>query len=261
MLVKNPKYRKALNNNQIRLLKLVFTFRFVTVPLLAEYLGKDKSTIYEQLLTLVSQEYITKNYDSSYRLPPRPAMYHLAAKGIKYLRDTTDLSQTALRNQHKNRAASEQLVQQSLQTFTVGNQLQRQYPNQFDLFTKSQLSTVDGFVRPLPDLYLQRTHQSQAKPNSYELELLVPSIPSWLLRKRIRAHCELSDEVHYQYPHVLFVCTNDSTESRLQRMLGNVFQGFEFWTMTTERLMNGKLDIWHEKYCEDEDYQPIFKSL
>lgn len=234
MLVKNPKYRKALNSNQIRLLKIAYKFRFVSVPLLSEYLEKDKSTVYEQLLVLLSQEYITKDYDSSYRLPPRPATYSLANKGIKFLRDTTDLSRTTLRNMYKNKTASEPLIERSLSTMEVVLKLRKQYPDKFDIFTKSEMSQYEAFIRPLPDLYLRRRRKQTSKQHAYLLELLEPSVASWILRKRIQAYQDHFDESEIDnYPCVLFVATNDSTEQRIRRMLEDSYLDFELYTTTT----------------------------
>lgn len=262
MLVKNPSHRKALNSNQVRLLKVIFKFRFVSVPLLAEYLSKDKSTIYEQLLVLSSQNYITKSYDSSYRLPPRPATYAHAAKGIKYLRDNTDLSQTALRNMYKNKTASEALVVQSLSNLKLCLQLRHQYPEIFTIYTKSELTQYDKFLRPLPDLYLQRKNREQDKPNAYLIEFIEAGTFSWILRNRIRTHQDWSDEDYWkQYPYVLFICGNDSTEHRIQRMLENNFSDFEFYTTTTERLATSTTKVWRQVFEDDEDDRPILKGL
>lgn len=262
MLVKNPSHRKALNSNQVRLLKVIFKFRFVSVLLLSEYLDKNKSTIYEQLLVLSSQNYISKSYNSSYRLPPRPATYALAAKGIKYLRDTTDLSQTALRNMYKNRTASDTLVVQSLRNLKLCLQLQTQYPGTFSIYTKSELTEYDKFLRPLPDLYLQRKNRQQNKPNGYLVEFIDSSTFSWMLRKRIQAHQDWCDEKHWkEYPHVLFLCGNDSTEHRIQRILENTFGDFEFYTTTTERLANETTKIWRQVFEEDDDGEWIYKGL
>ena len=262
MLVKSPSYRKALNSNQVRLLKVIFKFRFVSIPLLSEYIGKDKSTIYEQLLVLASQDYIAKSYDSSYRLPPRPATYALAAKGIKYLRDNTDLSQSALRNMYRNKAASEPLVEQSLKTFKVCIQLRRQYPDVFDIFTKSELSQSDKFLRPLSSLWLRRKKWREDKPYSYLLEFVDEGTYSWILRKRIQAHENFYDEWDENiYPYVLFVAGNASTERRIQRILENSFADFEFYTTTTERLATDSIKIWRQVFEDDENDKPILKVL
>ena len=261
MLVKSPKYRKPLHSNQIRLLNIIFKFRFVSVPLLAKYLSKDKSTIYEQLLTLSSQGYIRKNYDSSYQLPPRPASYALATKGIKFLRDNTDLSQTALRNMSKNGAASAALVERSLTTMSLCHQLTQQYPYKFDIYTKSEMSAVDELIRPLPDLMLRRRRNHPTKPEEYLLELLEPSVMSWLLRKRIRAHQELAEASEFQYPNVLLVATNDSTERRIMHILENCYDDFEFYATTIDRLATDDTAIWRQAFEDDEVDRPVFKNL
>ena len=262
MLVKSPSHRKALNSNQVRLLKVIFKFRFVSVPLLSEYLGKDKSTVYEQLLVLSSQGYIAKNYDSSYRLPPRPATYALAAKGIKYLRDSTDLGQTALRNMYKNKVARESLVQMSLRNFELCLKLERQCPDTFEIFTKSEFSQYDQFLRPSSDLWLRRKQKQQDKPDSYLVEFIDVGTFSWILRKRIQAHQDFFDEQDAEvYPYVLFVTGNDSTERRIQRMLENCFADFEFYTTTAERLATDTIKIWRQVFEDDEDEKPILKGL
>ncbi len=241
---------------------IVFKFRFISVPLLSEYLGKDKSTIYEQLLVLASQEYIAKSYDSSYRLPPRPATYALAAKGIKYLRDNTELSQTALRNMYKNKTASEALVVHSLDVFKLWLQFRRQYPDTFDICTKSELSQSDQFLRPLSDLWLRRKKKHEDEPDSYLVECMDAGTLSWILRKRIQAHRDFCDEQDGDvYPYVLFICGNDSTERRIQRMLENTFGEFEFYTTTVERLATDTRKIWRQVFEEDEGGRPILKDL
>lgn len=260
MLVKNPSHRKTINNNQIRLLKTIFKFRYTTVPLLADYLVKDRSTVYEQLMTLASQGYVSKAYDSSYRLPARPATYSLAAKAITYLRQTTDISPTGLKNQYQNRAASAQLVEQSLIAFKLCIQLRRHYPDQFDSFAKSELNDVDGFVRPLSAMYLRRKLVRVDESNEYLLELLPFGVPSWLLRKRLRAHCNMADELDYRYPDVLFVCANLSTEHRLQQIVNSMLPDTTFWTTTTERLASDVRDIWCAADTEPDD-DPVYCQL
>lgn len=210
MFVRHPKYRKQLSDKQSRILELVFKFRFVSVPLLAECLTKDKSTVYEQLVGLSEQGYLVKTYDRSYRLQLRPATYALAAKGIKYLRDSTNgqLSDTALRNMYKNKTVSEPLVVHSLDICKLWLQLNTQYPDAFDIFTKSELTKLEQFIRPLPDLYLQRKHNRSTKPN-YCLETIEAGTMTWLLKKRLQAHAQWLEEHEDtwgdQYPTLLFV--------------------------------------------------------
>lgn len=266
MFVRHPKYRKQLSDKQSRILKLVFKFRFVSVPLLAECLGKDKSSVYEQLVGLVEQGYLLRQYDSSYRLQLKLATYALTAKGIKYLRDSTNgqLSDTALRNMYKNRTASDQLVVQSLDLFKLWLQLKQQYPDIFDVFTGSEMADATNFVRPLPDLYLQRKNKRSAKPN-YFLETIEADTMSWILRKRLQAHEQWLDEHEDvwgdNYPTLLFVCGNTNTEKRIQRMVNNSYFEFEVMTTTDERLTTHEPKVWVHEWDLEWDEELAFNEL
>jgi len=267
VLVKSPKYRKSISGSQIRLLELLFKFRFVSVPLVSEWLAKDKSTIYERLLVLVEQGYVQKTYDSTYRLPPKPASYSLAAKGIRHLRDNNAedrYSELALKNMYKNRSASVGLVDYSLDLFKLCLQLRNQYPDTFHIFTKSEMTRFDDFVRPLPDLYLKRieTNRDIQKTaaddisQGYVLETLQPGIFTWILKKRIKAHQTLAegfeDEFGYSYPTLLFICGNLSTEQRIQKIVEHAFLDYKIWTTTMERLTSSEIKIWRDEWDEDE---------
>lgn len=242
MFVRSPKYRKRISDKQLGVLLLVGKFRFVSVPVLAEWLGKDKSSVYEQLIGLVEQGYVFRQYDSSYRLQGKPATYALTAKGIKYIRDNAPdvFTETTLRNLYKNRTASDTLVVQSLATAKLCLQLKKQYPDSFELFTKTELAKFEQFLRPLPDLYIRRSKKQASKPEEYLIEILEAGTFSWILRKRLQAHQENyeehEDEWGEQYPTLLFVCGNASTEKRIHRLFNNGYATFDIMTTIEERL-------------------------
>ena len=238
----------------------------MSVPLLSSWLEKDKSTIYEQLLGLTEQGYLCKTYDSSYRLQLRSATYALTANGIKYLRDTTNgmLSETALRNMYKNRTASDKLVMQSLNTFKICLQLKQNYPDTFKLFTKSEMTKFEQFLRPLSDLYIQRNQKQANKLEHHLLEVLEPGVMTWILRKRIQMHQEFFEELEDawdgKYPTLLFVCGNESTERRVQDIVLNSYLDFEVWTTTAERLQSEEAKVWLNEPWDDED-KPKFRGI
>lgn len=166
MLVKEPRYRRPVSSNQVRLLYILFKFRLGTSDLIAELVKKDRSTVYESLRTLERQGYIHKFHDKTYRLRGRPAIYTLAAKGIKYLRDNSEADQTTLRNFYKNKRIAienEPLVDQSLLVFRIFNVLKAQTGKTFSIYTKHELDK-DDFVSPKPELWLQIQGKSQ-KPD------------------------------------------------------------------------------------------------
>ena len=254
MLVKDSKYRKSISKSQLRLLLVIFKFRFVSSEHIGSWFKKDKSTIYERLFVLVQQGYVRKDYDSTYRLRLRPAVYSLTTKGIKYLRDSDiKLSELALRNMYKNSSANLQLVDHSLNVFKLCILLKKQYLDTFELFTRSELSAYDHFIRPLPDLYLRRVSKRSTKP-SYQLEIIKAGIYTWIIRKRFQAHQDFYEESgpwKDNYPNLLFVCGNANTEKRIQRLVLNSYLDFEVYTTTEERLNTNRAQVWLTDYDSD----------
>ncbi len=254
MLVKEPRYRRPVSSNQVRLLYILFKFRFSTSDLIAVLVKKDRSTVYESLHTLEKQGYIHKFHDKSYRLRGRPAVYTLAAKGIKYLRDNPEVDQTTLRNFYKNKriaVENEPLVDHCLLLFKIFNIFKAQTGEAFSIYTKYELDK-DDFVNPKPELWLQRRGKSQ-KPD-YILDVFSAGTMTWLLRKRLRQHQNAEDESDYTYPNVLLVAGNTSTEKRLFRQVESALQDFEFYITQEELLFSGDKKIWIdlEESCEDE---------
>lgn len=258
VLVKEPKYRKPLNAKQIKLLLCIYKFRFISVPLLAEFLDKDKSTVYENLYVLHKQGYIGKRYDKTYRLQGRPAEYYLVAKGLRYLREHTDVNQATLRNMYKNKNASESIVSHCLLVMTIYLKIEHDYPRIFKIHTRSELGGYDWFIRPLPYLYLKRRRASQNKPNSYVLDIFEPNLPRFVLARRLRTHQEQADtdwdtDEHGDYPFILLLAQNASTELRLLALIEGMIQDFELYTVTQERLLESEAghEIWRDAFEEE----------
>ena len=255
MLVKEPKYRRSVSSNQVKLLYILFKFRFGTSDLIAELVKKDRSTVYESLRTLEKQGYIHKFHNKTYRLRGRPAVYTLAAKGIKYLRDTSKVDPTTLRNFYKNKRIAlenEPLVDQCLLIFRIFNLLKAQTGQAFSIYTKYELDKED-FVSPPPELWLQRQGKSQ-KPD-YVLDIFSSGTMTWLLRKRLRQHQEFAEEYEYLYPNVLLVTGNMNTERRLFRQVENAIQDFEFYITQQDIFLSSDKNTWvnvAETYDEDE---------
>ncbi len=217
MLVKEPSYRHKLSSEQIGLLKVLFKFRFVSTELLAGYLDRDKSTIYERLYVLGNQGYTAKLYDKNYRFRGRPATHCLAAAGIRYLLDNSDLDPVILRGMYRNQSYSEAIIDRHLLVMKLYLVFEKLYGQQFELYTKTELTKTAWFLRPLPELYLETKDHKQA---SLLLEIVEAGLPSWQLRRRLWKHVDYADdewnEAKYgAYPSLLLIATNDRTEQRL----------------------------------------------
>ena len=262
MLVKNPSHRKALQNNQITTLKIICKFQFITVPLLSQYLAKDRSTCYEQLLTLVSQEYVHKRYYQSYRIRRLPARYYLADRGLACLKNQTELSDRLLAVQRRNQMARPQLVEDYLARFALCNQLRRRYPAVFEIFTKTELVVAEDFIRPRPDLYVRPSPAQAQSSVEYFVEQLPVGVPSWRLRKRLRTHDDLAAEADYQYPQLLLVCANESTVTRLQKIVATEQFDLVILTTTLDQFYSDELVIWRQlRWDYDEEAEPQLTAL
>lgn len=261
MIVKEPKNRKLLSKNQLRLLGLICRFRFVTVPFIAEWQGKDKSTIYERLLVLSEQGYLNKQYNKRWRLLGKPAVYSLSAKGIRAVRNATDgyFTEAVLRNQYKNSSASSQLVDHSLAVAKLCLQFKEMYTDRIQLFTKADIAKYDGFIRLLPDIYLQKNEIDNDASQHFQVEIIEAGTMTWIIKKCINAHVEWYEENNEEgwvfednYPVLLFICGNASTEKRVHRLVDDTVSDFDIYTTTNERLDSGDMDIWLQYWDEEE---------
>lgn len=254
MIIKQPKYRRPLNSNQLQLLYVLYKFRFATTDLVAAKLKKDRSSIYESLHVLAQQGYVHKFYDKTYRLQGKAAVYTLASHGVRYLRTNTKLDQTTLRNFYKNKRMgieNEEYVSKCLLIFKIATIIQAQTGDQFSILTKYELNR-ELFIYPLPELYLQ----SRAKPRTpgYILDIFFSGTMTWLLKKRLAQHQDFAESSPYLYPDILLVTGNISTEKRLFKQAEHLTQAFKLYITQQELLLsNNDRKIWINVDTSDED--------
>ena len=251
VLVKDPGYYKKLSSKQIELLLVLYRFRFVSTDLVAELLGKDRSTIYESFYNLEKQDYIQKFYEKSYNLLGRPAIYCLAAKGIRFLRDNTEIDEKRLRNYYKNKSADNELIDKYMYVFKVFLKLRRQFGDRFNIHTRADMNK-EAFPNPLPELWLERK-QEDSEGLDYVLDIFPALIPSWLLRRRVRQYQDFEDESEYESSHVLCICGNESTEKRLFKLVYENYNEFNFYLTQKELFDSGEDDICIDTEQADED--------
>jgi DNA-binding PadR family transcriptional regulator len=147
----DSKHRSKLSIGQIKLLGLVAKFRFATVELISSWRDKSKATIYERLAVLEEQGYIQKRYEKSWKLLGKPAVYSLTGKGLRVVRDHKPgyFTDAVVGNQYKNRSASLQLVDHSLDVAKLCLQLFKQYDSNYDIFSKPEIDRFEAFMETL----------------------------------------------------------------------------------------------------------------
>ena len=178
---------------------------------------------------------------------------------------------------YKSKHMSEEHIDKCLLIMRVALTLHKQTNNTFAIATKYELTDEEFFLRPLPDLYLSRKttkddeqakQQAEDQQFDYTLDIFEPNLPTWVLRKRLRAyqdHCDEAELDDGEYPYVLLVASNDSTERRLLRLIENMLQDFELYTTTLERLLNPDNTspaVWRDVFEEeDEEGQVELRGL
>ena len=221
MKASGVKYRKGLSQGQVRVLNIVFKFRFVSCELLAKYLEKDRSTIYERLSVLVKQGYVDKQYDGRYKLAGKPATYSLATKGIRtLLKSDFKVSRPGLRNMYRNSTLIPEYIQHCLNVFSVFIALKQQYGIKFHIYSKNELAGNEAFPITKPDLYLEGKGTA-ARPH-YMLDIFDTAADFMTRRKRLKAlfaHEDSGDwdEEYGNYPSYLFVVANEKVIPRLMK--------------------------------------------
>lgn len=227
------------------------------MPLLAEVLGRNKSSVYENLYVLVGQGYVEKRYNGSFRLAHMPAIYCLDTKGIKLLRNEEHkLSDMALRNMYKNKRMNLEYINKCLQALSVHNTLKRHYGDTFSIFSRFELSDHDFFPRPLPDFYLRRAKPREGNVNEFMVSILEKNVPYFVHIKKMRTYQTHEEEEGWEgdYPYVLLVAQTDTVEKRLLKTIENTSQDFEFYITTVDRLIATDKGpaVWAEAFEEDE---------
>ncbi len=273
--IEKEKTRKKLNSKQIEILEALYKFRFITSELVVQYqeLSSRKYT-YRRLANLVEQEYIGRNYNSSYRLQNKYASYYLKPKAIRFLKQQpkSELNLKVLNNAYKDKNASQHFIDHSIEVFELYikfmelykyetstspavNKTSKTSQSLLEFYAKTELYEYDFFPRPLPDGYLRFVAKARYKTSTFMLEYIEAATPYFLVRRRIKQyinHIDSGDWTDGDYPLVLIVCETPVLERRITRYIIKSLEDIyvdelSFGLTTKEAFMNStdkKDKIW-----------------
>lgn len=210
-----------LNSKQVHLLKLIYRFRFVTADLVASYKHISKRAVNDAFSILLKQEYIARHYNSSYRLHGKSARYYLAPKALKLLRDKYELDKDVLHASYKDKSVSEAFIDHNLGIFSTCLAVRSLYPDQYTVFTKSELVEYDYFPKPYPDLYVTRTNEADDKPSDFMIDIFENTL-AFIVQKRVDQyiqHYEDDEWVDKIYPAVILICPNSRMAEKIQKYI------------------------------------------
>jgi len=132
--------------------------------------------------------------------------------------------------------------------------LKKRYGNYFHIFSQYELGDFDYFMRPLPDLYLNRIKLDSNLPNDYLLNIFLDK-PTFIIKKLLDSywkHCETStwqSDTKGPYPSLLICCPSPRVETTIQaygeRLIDQTGgDELNILTTTTKALLSEKPTVW-----------------
>lgn len=212
--------KRKLTKQQVRYLKLIFKFRFVTVQLLASHVGVNRSAVQRSLGTLLERGYITRRYGTEYRMSGRYAEYCLDLAGIRYLRDSMADSwpEELFKPMYKDRTCTDQFVQKSLLIFRIYLKLNKRHGDEVSIFTSSEIRQREDCPKPLPGLYIDST---KYEDTDWFVDVFMDSL-FFNIKKRIQQYIAHYEEYEWEgdtYPTVLLVVPSEKLQKKAVRYI------------------------------------------
>jgi len=238
----------------IQTLTLIYKFRYISAPLLAEIRHINRTVAFRTLETLYQKGLLNKRFDKSYKLLGKPASYSLSTNGINYLKDHLELNKNYAHTHYKNNINSERFINESLDILHTNIILTEFYPDTFTIFTKAEMTAyADKFPKPLPHLYLNRMKPDDNLPNFYMLDILTvqdKKVIAARIDKYIK-HFEAGDWEEEEHPVILLVLADSYLEREALKIVetmkdSNYIEDDEllFMATTQKALFSENKNIW-----------------
>ncbi len=239
-----PKYRKKLNQEQLAVLNLLYTFRFASNEQIARYQRKPSNKhVQKRLKILENQQYVAKRYDKSYKLKGKPAAYYLLPKGARALIGLGDRDENEpinIKRIYKDKDVSEGFMQHSLNILGVYLALNALHGNKLDFFTKSDLKyeQFEFYPQPLSDAHVRISTKDGDK--NFFLDIFEDNQPFFVLIRKIKKYLEYAgsgDWPEESLPTILVIVENKSVHKRLRkRITKELRDSYEEVSFATTRL-------------------------
>src|ERR1019366_991522 len=164
-----------------------------------------------------------------YRIIGKPATYYLLPKGLQVLRKQKFADPKVLKQIYydKNKYAAH--VTHRLNVFKCYVVIKQQYSNQFQFYSKSELSGWKHISRDLTDAYLKKDSEIENSNSRDKLKLTAPDYllsyyeagaPYWRTRNSIKRYIAYAESERWQkatkhdFPTVLIACETKTFERR-----------------------------------------------
>ncbi len=193
---------QKITNQQQRILKSLFKFRFISSQLLAQVMGISRQGVYQVLEALVAMELVNKVYEKEFRIDRRPAYYYLNKRGVSVVRRLLDVRESVVHALYKNDQASSEFIDHCLATAHCYAFISRSLPIDTNIFTKSEINRIKEFPKNRPDLFVRTPEGREA------IVVITDDKPLYIVRKRLNEIIQHSEDEGWEdgdYPRICFV--------------------------------------------------------
>ncbi len=217
---------------QLEILTLIYSFRFLNRHQIQKLLNhKDPKRINSWLKDLNQNNILGRIYSTKLKENTKPAIYYLATKSRKILLEQESTNEKILRRAHRDKNASQKLINHSLFLVDVYLLLKEQsLKNKQELYFYTKTDLVDHYYLPYnrPDAYISLKDKNLTK--RYFLEIIDEGTPRFMLRKKILQYIEYFDEgtwenrTLHENPSLLFICPNQNIYNFLNKHIAQVLE-------------------------------------
>ena len=274
--VDNVKYRRPLNKQQLRVLFVLYWYRFCTSKQIAVSLKRsDPKAIQNKLQILEEQGFIGKRYDKSYKLMGRPAEYYLTPNGARALEaaqpDTTN--PWATKSLYKNRTVSNEFLKHSVRVVDVAQRLRTLYGDKPWILPKSYMAKYSFYPKWTPDLHPKIPKRGETPTKHYCVDVWDGSKPFFVSVRKTRNYVNFKESGDWQedepYPAVLAICEDAYAQKKLGRQMKRILDDswddeLVFATTTRRQLQEATKatdKIWLKVELDDEMELMSLKGL
>lgn len=256
--------KHSLNQDQLKILQAVYSYRFVTRSLLAEYLGRPNNTsLYSKLQILVKHGYLASHFDKQYRLAGREAEYFVTPSGLRALRGSNTLAVTdaMVAAVHKDKTVGQDFIEQTTTIMRLRNQLHNAH-QYLQAFTSRDTQSLDYFPSPRPSLFLSIKNDATVK--RFFLEYIPESALDSKIKKRVQQYTRYYEDGEWDmtgtpFPDILFITGSSLKERTLRNQIARekyrADTDIRCYTTTLRAVLNLTLDrteIWTDSADPDE---------
>lgn len=222
------KYRRPLNDRQLRVLGWLIKMRFSTSKQIATHLGKSyHKAIQSKLQILEAQELIGKRYDKSYKLAGRAAEYYVTPKGARMFATARDMTihPNAMKALYKNKTVSSDFLLHCVHVADTVLKLRAVYDaKKLLIHSPNELRHTDYLPEWSPDLFMG--YKTSDAAHYAFLDVWDGSKPFFVTVRKTRNYVNFKDSGDWQedapFPAILAVCEDSYVQKKLNRQMKRI---------------------------------------